>query len=471
MAKEDPQQQAQRETPPPTRSAPAEERRVYVETLGCAKNRVDSEIMLAALKRSGYTLTPDPAEAEVIIVNTCAFLTSATEESIERILALSDMKAEGVCEKLVAAGCASERYRENLLSEIPELDGLLGSSNFHEMPGLLDDLYAGRPGGQVHLGKKPHYEHFQKQERLRTTPAHFVYVKIAEGCSNMCAFCNIPFLRGYFSSRTIESILEEVRGHLADGVKEINLISQDTSSYGVELRDGTNLERLLRAMEAVPGDYWVRLFYAYPNTLDVGVMDAIAQSRHVVPYLDIPFQHISDPVLRDMNRRITEKEIRAKLESLRGRVPGIALRTTFITGFPSESEGDFARLLAFVEEGWFDHVGVFPYSHEDNIASAKLGDRVPNREKRERRDALLEAQQKVAAARNAARIGNVERVLVEGHSPETELLLQGRASFQGPEVDGVVLINEGQATAGAFHQVEITEAHAYDLVGRIVTPK
>jgi ribosomal protein S12 methylthiotransferase len=444
-------------------------RRVYVETLGCAKNRVDSEIMLAALASRGYGLTEDPAQAEVIIVNTCAFLTSATEESIDRILELSDYKTSGVCEKLVCAGCVSERYRESLLAEIPELDGLLGSSNFQEMPLLLDELYAGRGSSRVRLLEKPHYAQVENLERLQTTPAHFVYVKISEGCSNMCSFCNIPFLRGYFSSRSIASIVKEVRGHVGRGIKEINLISQDTSSYGVDLKDGSNLEKLLRAIDEVEGDYWVRLFYAYPNTFDDRVIAALAESGHVLPYIDMPFQHISDGVLRDMNRRITEKDIRNKLEAIRSAIPAITLRTTFITGFPTESEADFARLRDFVAEGWFDHVGVFAYSHEDNIASAKLGDPVPNVDKSRRRKALLETQQVVAQARNAARVGSVARVLVEGRSPETDLLLQGRAAFQGPEVDGVVLINEGQATAGAFHQVEFTEAHAYDLIGKIVT--
>ena len=447
-------------------------KRVYLETLGCAKNRVDSEIMLSALERGGYALATDPAEAEAIVVNTCAFLTSATEESIERLLALSDYKGNGACEKLVCAGCLSERYREDLLEQVPEIDGLFGSSSFHEIPALLDDLFADRDSRLVRLQKKPHYKHYESRERLQTTPAPYVYVKIAEGCSNMCSFCNIPSLRGYFSSRGSDAIVAEVRGHVERGVREINLISQDTSSYGVEREDGANLEQLLRALDAIEGEFWVRLFYAYPNTFTRGAMEAMAESLaeggHIVPYLDMPFQHIADGVLKDMNRRISEKQIRAKLEELRSLLPELALRTTFITGFPSESEADFERLRAFLAEGWFDHVGVFAYSHEDNIKSAQLGDPVPAREKRERRNALLETQQTVAAARNQARVGKVLPVLVEGLSEETELLLQGRAAFQGPEVDGLVFINEGQAQAGAFHAVEITEAHVYDLVGRVV---
>jgi ribosomal protein S12 methylthiotransferase len=425
--------------------------------------------MLAALQKGGYTFTEDAARANVIVVNTCAFLTSATEESIERLLTLSDYKQSGACEKLVSAGCLSERYREALLEEIPELDGLLGSSNFHEIPALLDDLYAGKEdGAKVRLQKKPHYAHYEHQERIQTTPAPYVYVKVAEGCSNLCSFCNIPFLRGYFSSRTVEDVVEEVRGHVGRGIRELNLISQDTSSYGVDRKDGTTLEKLLRAIDAVPGDFWVRLFYAYPNTFTPETMEVVGGSQHIVPYLDIPFQHISDPVLKRMNRRITEKQIRARLEQLKTTIPNLALRTTFIVGFPGETEEDFAKLKDFVKEGWFDHVGVFTYSHEDNIKSARYGDPVPARVKRLRRKAILGIQQRVSARKNAARVGQILRVLVEGPHPETPLLLQGRAAFQGPEVDGVVLINAGTATAGAFHNVRISEAHEYDLVGEIV---
>lgn len=444
------------------------EKTLYLETLGCAKNRVDSEIMLGTLQAQGYKITPDPAAAQVIVVNTCAFLTAASEESINRILELSDHRGNGQLEKLVCAGCLSERYRETLLDELPEVDGILGSSDFGQIGQLLDELYAGKASSLVHLGKKPHYAHYENLERVQTTPGHYVYVKVAEGCSNMCSFCNIPFLRGYFSSRTPQAIVSEVQGHLSRGVKEINLISQDTSSYGVDLKDGTNLEVLLRGLDALPGDFWLRIFYAYPNTFTSEAIQILANASHIVPYLDMPFQHISSPVLKAMNRRITEKEIRNKLEELKKAIPHLALRTTFITGFPSETEADFERLLDFVKEGWFDHVGVFPYSHEDNITSSKLGDPISATEKRARADAVFKAQQAVSFQRNKNRVGEVLKVLVEGESEETELLLKGRAAFQGPEVDGIVYINEGMGITGSFQDVEITEAHHYDLVGKIV---
>ena len=443
-------------------------RLVYLETLGCAKNRVDSEIMLGALAREGYGLTTSPEAAQVIIVNTCAFLTAASEESIERILELSDFKSSGQCEKLICAGCLSERYREGLLNEIPELDGLLGSSDFQEIPTLISNLYSGQESARVILNKKPHYTHYENQERIQTTPSPFVYVKVSEGCSNMCAFCNIPFLRGYFSSRQVDSIVQEIEGHLARGIREINLISQDTSSYGLDLKNGTRLADLLKAVDRIEGKFWVRLFYAYPNTFGPPEVEAMAGSSRILPYLDMPFQHISDNVLTSMNRRISEAEIRDKLELLKTTIPNLTLRTTFITGFPTEQESDFERLLGFVEEGWFEHVGVFTYSEEDNIPARKMGDPVPNRVKRERRKALLEAQQKIASEKNQGRIGSTLEVLVEGVHPETELLVKARAAFQGPEVDGVVMINEGKTTVGTFEKVEITEAHAYDLVGKVI---
>ncbi|MDH4120139.1 MAG: 30S ribosomal protein S12 methylthiotransferase RimO [Deltaproteobacteria bacterium] len=447
-------------------------KRVYLETLGCAKNRVDTELMLGSLQAEGYQYASDPAQAEVIIVNTCGFLSAAAQESVDRILELADQKTQGRCEKLISAGCMSERYRESLLEEIPELDGLYGSSDFTQLGGWLAGLYQGR-SPQAHLAPKPHYAWREEAPRVRSTPGHYAYLKVAEGCSNMCTFCNIPKLRGGFSSRPLAAVQAEAAGLVAAGVREINLVAQDSSSYGIDLADGTDLAGLIRALGEIPppahGEgFWVRLFYTYPNRFGERELTALAESPWVVPYVDMPFQHISDPVLKAMNRKITEGEIRSKLEALRGRLPQGALRTTFITGFPTETEADFERLLAFVKEGWFDHVGVFTYSHEDNIPSARLGDPVPPAVKERRRKELMAAQEQVSTARNQSRVGSTLKVLVEGVSEESELLLQGRAAFQGPEVDGVVLINDGTAVPGTFRQVEITQALPYDLVGRLV---
>lgn len=443
-------------------------KQVYLETLGCEKNRVDSEIMLASLKSRGFQLTQSPKEAEVIVVNTCAFLTSASQESIDRILELSDYKAQGNCEKLVATGCLSQRYQENLLKEIPELDGLLGSSDFDRIPALLSQIYKNPQHPQVFLNKKPHYTQYEQQEKLQSTASHFAYLKIAEGCSNMCSFCNIPFLRGGFSSRSVASIVEELQRMLAKGVREINLLSQDTSSFGRDLKEDVTLATLLKAIHQIKGDFWVRLFYAYPNTFPEEALEIMAEDARFCRYLDMPFQHIHDEVLRKMNRKITQKAIRKKIDQVKKYIPDLAWRTTFIVGFPTETEEHFAELVQFVKEGHFDHIGVFTYSDEDNIRSAKWGDPISNTRKRERKAELLEIQQKISLQKNQNYLGKTLKVLVDGVSEETDLLLQGRSQYQGPKVDGLVYINEGNAVAQQFNSIEITEALPYDLVGRVV---
>ena len=440
---------------------------VYLESLGCAKNRVDSEIMAGTLATQGYGLTQDPANAQVIVVNTCAFLTSASQESINRLLELSEYKQTGVCRYLVCAGCLSERHREELLTEMPELDALVGSSNFHEISEVIAALQQKRSTPLVRLLPKPHYAHYEQRARQRSTQGGSVYLKVAEGCSNMCSFCNIPFLRGYFSSRRIQNVVEEATQWVQRGVRELNLISQDTSSYGVDLKDGSNLATLLRQLDRIEGDFWLRLFYAYPNPFNAEVMTAIAQSEHVLPYVDMPFQHIADPVLRDMNRRITKKRILSLLERMQHTIPNLALRSTLIVGFPTETQVQFEELLAFVEEGWFTHLGVFTYSHEDNIRAAAFGDPIPAREKQRRKQAILQAQQKISAKRNQAMVGKTTRALICGPHEETPLLLKARTAFQGPDVDGCTLINEGTANTGDFCNIHITEAHPYDLIAKI----
>ena len=443
-------------------------KRIYLETLGCFKNQVDSEIMLASLQNQGFEVTKSPDSAEVIIVNTCAFLTEASEESINRILDLSDLKTTGNCEKLVATGCLTQRYQDSLVEQIPELDGLLGSNGFEQIPELVNSIYEGPGRKKLNLKKKPHYSQFEKQDRIQTTPRHYTYLKIAEGCSNMCSFCNIPALRGNFSSRTVNSIVTEIINLTKKGVKEINLISQDTSSYGKDFKNGTGLATLLRNISEIEGDFWIRLFYCYPNSFTDEVIEVIAGDKRFCRYLDMPFQHINNEVLKAMNRKIDRAQIENKIQEIQKHLPDLAWRTTFIVGFPTETEDHFQELLEFVSAGHFMHVGVFSYSHEDNIRSAKLGDPVPNSLKQERRKQLMEAQQKVSSGRNKSWIGKQLKVLVDGLSEESDLLLQGRSEFQGPDVDGLIYINEGEARPGTFHTVEISAAYEYDLVGRIV---
>lgn len=442
---------------------------IYLDSLGCSKNRVDSEIMLSVLMQKSCELVSDPKDAEIILVNTCAFLTSATEESIDRILELSDCKKSGVCEKLVVTGCLSQRYQDELFQEIPEIDGILGAHSFERIVELLENIYADSGWPQSILTQKPYYQHFAVQERVQSTPRHFAYVKIAEGCSNMCTFCNIPFLRGHFSSRTIESIVTEIQYMVEKGVQEINLISQDTSSYGKDLQDDTTLARLLKAISKVQGDFWIRMFYCYPNRLTEQVLEVMAEDSRFCRYLDMPFQHINNAVLKQMNRKITRQQIEEKMTMVESFLPDVAWRTTFIVGFPTETEAAFAELSEFVSTQCFHNLGVFSYSHENNAPASKRWDDLVSEElKEERKQHLMTLQQSISLQRNQERVGQTLKVLVDGISEESSLLLQGRSQYQGAEVDGLVYINDGEARPGSFHSVEITEANHYDLIGRIV---
>ena len=440
--------------------------KVYIETLGCAKNRVDSEIMMASLVAGNFQPTADPARAEVILVNSCGFLTEAVEESVERVLDLSKYKTEGACKLLVFAGCATERYREALLDELPELDAILGTSDYTQILALVNQaLLTGERASW--LAARPGYDMANlTAPRILSTLPHFAWLKIAEGCSNRCSFCNIPALRGGFSSKPIKNVVQEAQALIKQGVKELNLISQDSSSFGVDKDE--DLLGLAQALSALEGDFWVRLFYCYPNRFPLGLLDVMAKDPRLVPYLDIPFQHVNDRILKAMNRQIKGAALFKLLEQARQKLPELSFRTSLIVGFPGETKAEFKEMLSFVESGAVDHLGVFVYSDEDNIKSQKLPKKIGLKEKEERRGLLMEAQQQVSFAKNQKRVGNRIKILVEGTSKETELLLEGRHQGQGPEVDGSVLINEGQAIAGTWAEVEIVEAMPYDLVARIL---
>ncbi len=440
----------------------------YIETLGCPKNRVDSEIMLARLLGQDYTYEGEPAKAAIIIVNTCGFLASAVSESIERILDLSEFKKSGNCELLIAAGCMVERYKSNLLKEIPEIDGVIGTSDY----AAISDCIRTSMKPEMDQDKswsRPYYSpgNFELSRQISTRA--YAYLKIGEGCSNGCSFCNIPKLRGKQVSRESDSIKREFSELLERGVKEINLISQDSSSYGRDLENNGQLADLVQEiLKENRQDFWLRILYTYPNRYPVELFQLMEEDSRLVPYADIPFQHISDKVLKDMNRKIQRVQLEELLDNARNTCRETALRTTFIVGFPTETENDFAELLAFIEKGHFDHIGVFTYSHEDNIRSYQLGDRISEEEKNERRNILMKAQQAVSLEKNRARIGQIQKVLIEGEYEETALLLKGRTRFQGAEIDGNVLINDGIGEIGQFCNVKITEAHPYDLVGGIV---
>ncbi len=441
---------------------------IYIETLGCAKNRVDSEIMLACLLNNNFSFEASVDKADIIIVNTCGFLSSAVSESIERILELSEFKQNGNCSMLLAVGCMIERYKDKLQTEIPEIDGLLGTSDYTRVVSAINNYYTDEEY-QFDLSQKPLYSPKNATIKRILSTQYYAYLKVAEGCSNNCSFCNIPKLRGRQVSRSMHSISDEFLVLLESGINEINLISQDCSSYGCDLDKSQRLLELIKLLlDTSDKDFWLRIFYTYPNRYPTELFDLMNGDPRLVPYADLPFQHISDPVLEAMNRKINRSQMERIIETALSKVPSIALRSTFIVGFPNETDDDFQELLEFVKNGYFSHVGVFIYSHEENINSFKMGDQIPEKVKNERREMLMKAQQDVSLEKNKGMVGQIQKVLVEGEYEETELLLKGRNQFQGVEIDGAVLINEGTAKMGQFSQVEITEAHPYDLIGRII---
>lgn len=453
--------------------------RVGVISLGCAKNLVDTEVMLGHLERAGCSLVHDPEEADVIIVNTCGFIGPARQESIDTILDVAEHKKDGRLKRLVVAGCMVQRYAGELRESLPEVDAFIGLDELHK----VTDVVAGAaswavraesavvespsPTGSATLSPSMLlYDH--TVPRRRATPPWTGYLKIAEGCDHTCSFCAIPGFRGRFRSRTIESLVAEARAMAAGGVAELNLIAQDSSHYGRDHGDFDGLANLLVELDRIEELHWIRVHYLYPNTVTDRMIAAMAGLPKVVPYVDMPLQHAHPEVLKRMRRGGSADSHLRLLERFRAAMPQAALRTTLIVGFPGETAEEFATLESFVREAGFDHLGVFTYSHEDGTSAAELADDVPEEVKAERRDRLMELQQEIALDHLEAKVGETVEVLVEGTHPDTDLLLVGRMATQAIEVDGQVLINEGSARPGLFLSVELTEVAGYDLVGRIV---
>ncbi len=431
-------------------------------SLGCPKNLVDSEVMLGHLRLKGFRITPRAEEAEVLVVNTCGFIDSAKKESVEAILEAAGHKQTGKCRKLVVAGCLVERYRDELLADIPEIDACLGTRDIEqiaEVIGAGDRLFEPE--------QNPDYLYDEHSPRLLTTPKATAYLKISEGCDHACAFCIIPKLRGGQRSRSIASVVAEAERLVRDGVLEISLVGQDTTDYGRDFGDPDALEKLIRALGEVEGLRWFRIHYAYPNRLSDGMMRAIAETPNCAKYLDLPLQHADAKVLKEMARGGSKASFLKLLAKLRSIVPGIAIRSNFIVGFPAETEEAFEELRSFVEEARFDHVGVFTYSPEEGTPAHALGDPVPKRTKNSRKRKLMELQQRIAREKNREKVGQVLDVLIEGVHEETELILKGRHAGQAPEVDGNVLIVGGEPVIGSIQKVRVTQAHAYDLVGEV----
>ena len=436
---------------------------VWFRSLGCPKNQVDSEVMLAALAAGGYAICERLEDADAAIVNTCSFIESAREESIAAILDVADLREEGRLRALVVTGCLPQRYGQELARELPEVDAFVGTADFPNIAGILGDALDGLGGGvYVDAGRTHLYSN--DEPRMLIGGTHSAYVKIAEGCDRVCAFCAIPGIRGAFQSRRIESIVSEVRALGEQGAREINLISQDTTSYGKDLYGSPRLAELIAALDQVDEVDWIRLLYLYPTAVNDAVIDAVAAAKRVLPYVDMPLQHASDRVLRAMRRGVTAERQRALVGRLRERIPDLVLRTTFIVGFPGERDEDFEELLAFVRETGFDRAGVFRYSDEEGTRAFDLGEKVPRERARERFDQLMRAQREVMSRKLEAHVGQEVTVLVDSAAAGRA---KGRLWSQAPEIDGGVLLH-GHVAAGRFARARVRAVRDVDLEAEVL---
>lgn len=448
-------------------------KKVGFVSLGCPKNLVDSEVMMGQLADAGYQITNNADEADTLVVNTCGFIESAKQESIDAILDATSLKAEGKAKRVIVAGCLVERYRDDLMKELPEVDAFIGTSQVNEILKAADAGFDAKQLTITPVGNKSStYLYDEYTPRMRATRSHTAFIKIAEGCDRPCAFCSIPSMRGSFRSRRFGSIIEEARNLAKQGVKEVVLIAQDSSRYGEDLGEVDALAALIRALGEIEDLEWVRVMYAYPTHISDAFLSAIAETPKAVKYLDMPLQHASRNVLKLMKRGGTRESLEKLITRVREKVPGIAIRTTFITGFPGETEEDFEELVKFIRNCCFENVGVFTYSDEEGTPAYDLPDKVDPKIAEKRKKRLMKEQAKISKQLNTAKVGNTYRVLFEGLSQESDLLFQGRLEGQAEEIDGYILINDMPENfapvIGNIYDVRITEAHEYDLVGEIV---
>jgi ribosomal protein S12 methylthiotransferase len=440
--------------------------KVSLVSLGCPKNLVDAEVMLGYLSRDDFEVTTDEMQADIIVVNTCSFIKEAKQESIDTILDLADRKHDARCRLLIVTGCLPQRYQEELAKELPEVDIFIGTGDYPRIAEIIAEKE--NTAEQLCYTGDPNFVYNDELPRLQSSPHYTAYLKIAEGCSNNCAYCVIPSLRGAMRSRPLASLLKEAQQLVDGGVKELNLIAQDITAYGKDLPDAPSLEHLITELAKMEGLKWIRLLYAYPDGVTDSLIALIKNEPKVCKYLDLPIQHISDPILKRMKRRSGEEDIRTLIGKLRSEIPDIAIRTSLIVGFPGETPEDFKKLLQFVEETRFDRLGVFCYSREEGTPAAEMADQVSERIKRERHKKLMRTQARVSFKHNRTLVETEEEVLVEGYSEETELLLKGRSSRQAPDVDGLVYITAGNANVGDIVRLKITDSSDYDLIGEIV---
>lgn len=449
--------------------------KVCLVSLGCAKNLVDAEMMLGFLKKDGFGFSTDPAESEVIVVNTCGFLEASRKESIEQILEMARHKEEGTCRVLVASGCLTQKHGEELAKEMPEVDLFVGTGEFDRIGKYLRERFE-RVGAHGHAPLQSDRSHISHRQilpdpdlpRILSTPKHYSYLKISEGCSHSCSFCTIPSIRGRLKSRTLDSVVREVEQFLEQGVKEFNLIAQDLNEYGRDLKDGTNLAKLIETVDRIPGDYWLRPLYMYPLEFNDRLIGAVRDSEHMVKYVDMPLQHINERILLSMKRGSPGRYVRQVLTKLKTAIPEIALRTTFIVGYPGETEGEFLELCDFVSEMEFDRVGVFKFSIEEGTASAVLPDQISEEVKEERYERLMALQMKISRKKNKALVGKTFRALCEGPMPEQSGFYKARLAAQAPEIDGITVLTGKKPKVGHFVEAKILKTADYDLFGEVL---
>jgi len=441
-------------------------KKVYIETLGCSKNQVDSEQMLGILDES-HELSEVPEDADIVIVNTCSFIGDAKEESVDVILSLAELKKSGGIEKLIVTGCLAQRYATELVEEIPEIDALIGTGNFYTVDSVVQSLYDGTSENQKLFIDSVDLMVPEDLPRILTTPSHYAYLKIAEGCDNRCTYCIIPKLRGRYRSRRIEDIVEEARELASVGVAEFILIAQDSSRYGIDLYDKPMLPKLLEELSKVEAIKWIRVHYCYPDIMDEALIEGFTKHPKVINYFDIPIQHASDSVLKRMNRKTTQASIRNTIRMIREKAPDAVIRTTVIVGFPGETESDFEELMAFIKEIRFERLGAFKYSNEEDTPAFLLPDQVPEEIAEKRRDALMAAQMEISEDIFYHKLGKVYQVVVEEVAEPGEIYI-GRTAYDTPEIDGVVYIHtKSELELGSFIDVKMTDALEYDLIGEV----
>ncbi len=446
-------------------------KKVHFISLGCPKNLVDSEIMAGTLIKDGFEVVGDEKLADTVIINTCGFVEDSKRESLQKIIEMGQLKKEGKIKRIVVAGCLTQRYKKELVDDLPEADLFVGSGEFQNIDKILKNNSSGNT--QKTFFNLPTYLQEENTPRVNSQPRHRAYLKISEGCLKRCAFCAIPLIRGNLQSRTIKNVVNEAKLLVAGGVKEILIISHDFTDYGWDLRkkDPSAKEsplELLKALDQVDGLKWIRLLYLYPDGITSEMINVIKKSTKIVKYFDMPLQHINNEILKKMNRKMTRSEIVDALNLIRSEIPDAVIRTQFIVGFPGETEEQFEELLEFISEQKFDRVGCFMYSPEENTPGGKMSDQISNSIKKKRHNKLMKLQQEISLKAHRSFIGKEIEVLVEGFSEETDLLLQGRSSQQAPDIDGIVYINSGNAKVGDLVKVKITDSMEYDLIGEMV---